>query len=262
MHCTYCYEDDKLDKNRKNFVISQTEIDEKFALFKKRKNCTEVELLGGEVFLYPNLIQYILNKYGEKYAFLITTNGTINPSELLPLIKKYKPLIGVSLDDPQTTEKQRIGLSLPVVLKNAHQWNKLTAVIIDAVITPHNIRRIKETFDFYILEQGFSRIHFGVVEEWMNKHYWEVYVKEAIRLISSIEKEVLQKIFLSPWQNYYPSVKDFIYEDGIEKVEIFNDQKFKLSPYQKAKHEIYKTYCAKMGLVAKPLFPVELKNKA
>jgi len=145
LRCTYCYEDDKQQQGRKNFQISFEEIDERFQEFNERGDCNEVELLGGEVFLTFDKVQYIFDKYGAKYKFLITTNGTINSPEIKALMEKHQPFVGVSLDDPQTTERQRIGINFQDVLNNAKLWNKLTTVNIAAVINPLNMKRIKET---------------------------------------------------------------------------------------------------------------------
>jgi sulfatase maturation enzyme AslB (radical SAM superfamily) len=259
LHCTYCYEDDKLDKNRKRFVISLAEIDEKMARILSAGNCDELELLGGEIFLYPDKVRYILENYRQYFPFILTTNGMLRDADIDDLLTRYKLRVGVSLDDPQTIERQRIGIDFKKVLANAKHWRNIANVVIDAVITPLNIRRIKETFDFYIIEQGFEAIHFGCVEEWMNDYYWEIYKREVLRLLESTDTAVLRKITLSPWQYYAANKKQIIYEDGIEKMEIFDPTKVDLVPYKRAVHYCHEIYCQKLGLEASPLVPAGVR---
>lgn len=255
LRCVYCYEDDKLDKARRQFVISRAEIDQRIAEILAKGDCAELELLGGEIFLYPDLISYIFTKYSEYFAFILTTNGTIRNAEIDALLARYKPTVGVSLDDPVTVERQRLGVDFAKVLANAKFWRQQTKVLITAVITPQNIRRIKETFDFYILEQGFDGIHFGCVEEWMNPYYWTVYQREALRLIRNTERSVLRRVVCSPWKEYAVSKKEFVFEDGVEKLEIFNPNKMELDDYRRAKHAVHCAYCERLGLEPAPLVP-------
>lgn len=247
LNCTYCYEDNKLNPQRKNFIITYDEIDKRFAEIIDRKDCTEIELLGGEVFLFFDKIQYIFAKYHKYFNFLITTNGTINNQEILDLLDKYKPMISISLDDPQTTEQQRIGINFENVLNNALLWQKITMTSIGCTLNPLNIHHIKEIFDFYIIKHNFSSIHFGCVEEWMNDYYWEKYIEEGKRLINNTSPEILTRISCSPWKNFNPFKKNIIYENGIEKLEIFNNSEYEDSPYQRAKYEIHCHYCQKIG---------------
>ena len=255
LRCTYCYEDDKDVAIRKNFVISEEEIDARMEEFKQKGDCEGLELLGGEVFLFFDRLKYIFNNYGESYPLTITTNGTIRTPEIDEYINKYRPSIAVSLDSPKTVEIQRVGLNLQEVLANAKAWQKMTDVSIAAVITPQNINDIKETFDFYVLEHGFNTIHFGLVEEWMNDYYWRIYIKEGKRLIEQTAATILRDNIISPWRNYAPFFKEFVYEDGVEKVEIFNTSKINLSPYIRAKHEIHLAYCDKIKIEPSPLVP-------
>ncbi|GBR73925.1 radical SAM/SPASM domain-containing protein [Candidatus Termititenax aidoneus] len=255
LRCTYCYEDNKIDRQRKQFVISFEEIDEKINEILAHGNCDELELLGGEIFLYMDKVSYLIEKYHNKFAIIITTNGTIRNAEIDELIAKYRLGIGVSLDDPQTISKQRIGIDFERVLANAKHWNTLTNVAITAVITPLNIRRIKETFDFYVLEQGFRTIHFGCVEEWLNDYYWEIYKKEVLRLIQATDLKILQQVTISPWKYHVPSHKKIIIEDGIEKMEIFDNNQIELCSYRKAIYACYVAYCEKLGKKPEPMIP-------
>jgi sulfatase maturation enzyme AslB (radical SAM superfamily) len=244
-----------LDEDHKRFVISFEEIDQKIKFIIKQGNCHEIELLGGEIFLYLEKVLYIFDKYSKEFSFIVTTNGTIRNNDIDKMIDKYKPRMGVSLDDPLTVSQERIGLNFETVLKNAKYWNNITEVIITAVITPRNIRRIKETFDFYILEHGFKRIHFGVVVEWMNAYYWGVYKKEVFRLIQSEEIGVLKQVVLSPWQHHVTTKKSFIYEDGIEKLEIYNPNQIELNTYTNIEYNCYVAYCKRVGITPDPLVP-------
>ena len=255
LRCTYCYEDGKEDKNYKHFVISPEEADRRLQSIIADGQCAELELLGGEIFLYPEIVKYIFVNYHKYFSWLITTNGTVRNAEIDGLIAQYKPFIGVSLDDPQTINLQRIGIDFDRVLANAKYWRTLTTVGIAAVITPLNIHRLKETFDFYILEHNFRIIHFGCVEEWMNDYYWEVYKQETARLIENTEPAILREVHISPWKQHSVSKKEFIYEDGIEKVEIFNPAKMDLSAYNEAKYAGYCLYCKKIGVEPLPPIP-------
>jgi uncharacterized protein len=255
LRCTYCYEDDKQNIRRKQFVISFAEIDEKLKKIKSYGNCHRLELLGGEVLLYPDRLKYILENYYKNLNISITTNGMVRSKEIDGLINKYKPEINVSLDDPQTTVRQRIGIDFDRVLENAKYWRTITWVGICAVINPLNIRRIKETADFYLIEHGFPCLHLGLVEECMNDYYWDLYKKEAARLITSLPTSILQQAIISPWKYYKANKKEFIYEDGIEKVEIFNNKKLALSQYQKTKYELYCLYCKRLGNIPEPMIP-------
>jgi sulfatase maturation enzyme AslB (radical SAM superfamily) len=266
LHCTYCYEDNKIEKDRKSFVVSFMEIDQKLQEILSRGNCNELELLGGEIFLYPDKVKYIFENYHKCFPFILTTNGTIRNAAIDELIALYRPRIGVSLDDPNTVTRQRLGIDLNYVLSNAKSWQKVTDIIIAAVINPLNIRRIKETFDFYILEHGFRSIHFGCVEEWMNDFYWDIYKKEVARLIQNTDISVLQQTGISPWKWYSANNKEIIFEDGIEKIEIFNTEEVCLSQYQQAMHYGHQLYCARVGTTPQPLVPagvrvVEQKDK-
>jgi uncharacterized protein len=255
LRCAYCYEDNKIEKDRTSFVISFTEIDQKLQEILSRGNCDELELLGGEIFLYPDRVKYIFENYHKYFPFILTTNGTLRNAGIDNLLARYKPTVGVSLDDPVTVERQRLGLDFAKALANAKFWRQQTEVLITAVITPQNIRRIKETFDFYILEQGFAGIHFGCVEEWMNPYYWSVYQKEALRLIQNTDQSVLRRVICSPWKEYAVSKKEFVFEDGVEKLEIFNPNKMELDDYRKAKHAVYCAYCERLGVKPAPLVP-------
>lgn len=256
LRCTYCYEDDKFEKNHKNFVISFSEIDEKINKILDYGNCDELELLGGEIFLYFDKVQYIFEKYSNCLSnIVITTNGTIRNDRIDELLRAYRPFIGVSLDDPQTIEKQRIGINFKQVLENAKYWNSLTSVCIAAVLNPLNLQRIKETFDFYILQEGFKKIHFGCVEEWMNDHYWYIYKREVARLIQNIDQKILAQVVLSPWESYDVFKKEYLYEDGVEKMQIFNNHKVEISKYLEARYYCYCLYCEQLGLSAGPMVP-------
>jgi sulfatase maturation enzyme AslB (radical SAM superfamily) len=256
LRCVYCYEDDKVDKFRRDFVISFEEIDSKVNTILSKNDCTELELLGGEIFLYTDKVKYIFDKYHQCFPVLITTNGTIRSREIDEMIAHYRPVIGVSLDDPQTVSRQRVGIDFERALANAKHWSSLTRTYICAVINPTNIHRIRETFDFYILEQGcFHGIHFGCVEEWMNEYYWQAYEKEAERLLSSVPLEVLRKISISPWNHYGVNKKEYVYEEGIEKIEMFNPAKMDLSRYRRARYAGYCCYCKRLGLTPDPLIP-------
>jgi uncharacterized protein len=260
LRCTYCYEDDKLEKQHRPFLISFEEIDQKLGAILKRGDCDELELLGGEIFLYPDLLEYIFAKYGQNFKFFLTTNGMIRNKCIDNLIQTYRPALGVSLDDPQTIERQRVGIDFARVLENAQHWSKYDVfLIIDAVLTPLNIRRIKETFDFYILEQKFENIHFGCVEEWMNDYYWQVYKREAERLIQTTDLDVLRRVWLSPWKLYVPVKKEFVYEDGIEKVEIFNFHKVSASEYLKAQYYAHSVYCQRLGIAPAEMLPKDVE---
>jgi sulfatase maturation enzyme AslB (radical SAM superfamily) len=236
-------------------VISLAEIDKKIENILTKQNCDELELLGGEIFLYPDKLQYIFTNYHQYFPFILTTNGTIRNKMIDSLITKYKPYMGVSLDDPQTIKRQRIGIDFERVLANAKHWRTLTKVAINAVLNPLNLRRIKETFDFYVLEQGFETIHFGCVEEWMNDYYWKIYKDEAVRLIEATNPDILRRVTISPWKWHKPSKKEFVYEDGLEKIEIFNPYQMELSPYLEAKYYVYNFYCRQIGVQPEPLLP-------
>jgi hypothetical protein len=118
---------------------------------------------------------------------------------------------------------------------------------------------MKETFDFYVIEHGFKTIHFGCVEEWMNDYYWNIYLREAKRLIQTTTAEVLSQTNLSPWGAHIVSKKNFIYEDGIEKVEIFNNNEVELTAYFRAKYKAYCLYCEKLGITPAPMIPAGVK---
>jgi sulfatase maturation enzyme AslB (radical SAM superfamily) len=259
LFCTYCYEDDKQEKERKQFVISPAEIDQKMVYILQHRDCSEIELLGGEIFLYPDLIKYVLDKYHSACAFILTTNGTLRNRFIDEMLAKHQPYLGVSLDDPQAVEKQRIGLNLSKVLENAKAWQKYTRVGIAAVLNPLNMRRIKETFDFYVLENGFDSIHFGCVEEYMNDYYWQIYQQEVARFIQGTSVEVLRRVNISPWGYYSVSHKEYVYEDGIEKIERYNLSCMELSAYVQAKYTGYCLYCERVGIQPKPLVPENIK---
>ena len=189
LKCFYCYEDTKT-----GHVESIEEIDKRFQWIKEKGDCDSVELIGGETFLCADIVEHILNNYSDQYTFVISTNGTIRNKKIDELIATFKPELGVSLDDPLTCARFRRGLNFDVVLQNAKDWSKVTSMCIDCVIHPYNLARIKETFDFYTQEHGFSCIHFGVVEEWMHDLHWDKYVKEVKRLIDSTPVEVLKRV--------------------------------------------------------------------
>lgn len=212
-------------------------------------------MLGGEVFLFLDKIEYIFAKYHDRFSFIITTNGSINNQRIIDLIKRYKPFVSISLDDPLTTEQQRVGLNFENALNNALAWQKLTMTSIACTLNPLNISRIKEIFDFYIIKYHFPSIHFGCVEEWMNDYYWEKYIKEAKRLIDTTDIEILKTTSLSPWKNYNPFKKIIIYENGIEKMEIFDNSRADNSPYQQAKYLVHCYYCQKTGIPPSPQPP-------
>jgi len=103
-------------------------------------------------------------------------------------------------------------------------------------------------------------MHFGVVEEWMNDYYWELYVREGFRLVDETPKEVLLSKHVSPWWEYFPTTKEIIYEDGIEKIEIFHEGVKEITPYTAAKHQIYQKYCNKIGKEIKEIKLIKEKN--
>ncbi|MDR1113909.1 MAG: radical SAM protein [Candidatus Margulisbacteria bacterium] len=264
LRCVYCYENKASGQPPKNFVITQAEIDQRMADILKRDDCSELELLGGEVFLYPDIVQYVFEKYAKQFNFIVTTNGTIRSEAIDKMLAKYQPLVGISLDDPQTVEWQRAGIDFERVLANAEYWRTITRVLICAVLTPQNICRIKETFDFYVLEHGFKTIHFGCVEEWMNAYYWQVYEQEVERLIRSTPPDILRRVTLSPWKYYAVNKKEFIYENGVEKLERCNPAKMDMSPYRLSRYAGYCLYCRRIGVEPIPLIPegVEVVNAA
>jgi uncharacterized protein len=263
LRCAYCYENKAAGGRYKKFVMEQAEIEQKMADIMKRADCDELELLGGEVFLYPDKVQYIFDKYAGHFAFILTTNGTIRNETIDRMLAKYKPLVGVSLDDPQTVSRQRAGIDFEQVLANAKYWRSITRTLICAVITPQNIRRIKETFDFYVLEHGFQTIHFGCVEEWMNDYYWQVYQQEVERLILGTAPDTLRQATVSPWKYYSVSKKEYVYENGVEKLERLDSSKIELSTYRKFRYAGYCLYCQRIGVTPVPLIPdgIEVVNE-
>ncbi|GBR73538.1 hypothetical protein NO1_0897 [Candidatus Termititenax aidoneus] len=243
--------------------MDEIEINQRMTDILSRGDCDELELIGGEVFLYPDKVRYIFSKYGDCFGFILTTNGTIRNEAIDKMLAKYKPTIGVSLDDPQTVKRQRDGIDFEQVLANAKYWRSITRVVICAVINPQNIRRIKETFDFYVLEHGFKTIHFGCVEEWMNDYYWQVYQQEVERLILATSPDTLRQVTVSPWKYYSVNKKEYICENGLEKVEKLDSTKMELSAYRKFRYAGYCLYCQRIGATPAPLIPagVEVVNK-
>ena len=251
LRCFYCYED---ERNEVEFTISIKELDDRMKWITERGDCTDIELLGGEVFLFPDILQYIFDNYGKDYKYIITTNGTIRNDQIDAMIQQYQPGIGVSLDYPGNVEEFRVGLNLQKALDNAHAWRKWTTVGICCVIHPYNADKVKETFDFYVKEHGFKTIHFGIVEEWyQSERQWAQYMDEVKRLIDSVDIETLSKVTISPWTRLSKGKKEIINEDGVEKVEIFTDQPAERSPYYRAKEWCHEYLQAKLkgGTVAK-----------
>jgi sulfatase maturation enzyme AslB (radical SAM superfamily) len=259
----YCYENKAAGGQHKSFVMDEIEIDQRMTDILSRGDCDELELIGGEIFLYPDKVRYVFSKYGDCLGFILTTNGTIRNEAINKILGKYKPTIGVSLDDPRTVERQRVGIDFEQVLANAKYWRSITRVVICAVITPQNIRRIKETFDFYVLEHGFKTIHFGCAEEWMNAYYWQVYLREVERLIMSTPPDILRQATVSPWKYYSVNRKEYVYENGVEKVERLDPTKMELSAYRESRYAGYCLYCQRIGVTPVPLIPdgVEVVSK-
>lgn len=243
LKCHYCYED-----NQSGYRITKEEVDQKIEYIKSFGNCDSIELLGGEPFLDVDIIEYVLAKYSDMFQFVITTNGTIRNERIDRLIKEYTPGISVSLDDPMTVETFRRGLNLNDAIDNAKAWREYVPVVIGAVLHPHNIKRIKETYDFYIQEQGFGYIHFGCVEEWMTDYWWECYNIEVKRFIDTTDPVLLREYPASPWNDYRPFKKESIYEEGQYKMEIFHPAEGKKSKYSQVATELSNYYKERVSL--------------
>jgi MoaA/NifB/PqqE/SkfB family radical SAM enzyme len=255
LRCVYCYEDNNVEEpGWQQFVMTPAEIDQKIAAILHCGDCTDLELIGGEVFLYPELVQYVFDKYHEYFPRMrIQTNGMCRNAAIDVLLDKYKPRVAVSLDDPQTVCRQRVGINFEQVLQNARDWRRLTEVSITATLNPLNLRRIKETFDFYGLEQGFRLVHFNLAEDWLNDYYWAIYHEEVLRLIETSDLEVLRWYEISPWKYHEICRKEFVFENTVKKVERYNQQEITLYKYIQAQYAGYVAYCRRLGEEPKPL---------
>ena len=203
LHCSYCY----LNDGRKNgeFVATMDEIDSILTILPPGV----LEPIGGEMFMFPDILEYIFTKYKNKFEFEITTNCMVYNTRVEQMIKNYVRRVKVSLDSPATMEKQRFGSNIEQAIRYAKKLSRIKPTTVSSVITPENVGLIKETFDFYCIDNGFDSILFEVDEQSMTSHLDE-YEVEMSRLIDSYK-----------WGN--KSILNFSRPTFQKKTEYFNN---------------------------------------
>ena len=221
LSCTYCYENKERELGI--YDLSDDAMKEAFTYIPKDSS---LELLGGEPFiLLDKLItatEMALDKGIED--IIVTTNGTINNTEVRKYITKYKPKLVVSIDPPRSAPKFRRGIDIGQVLENAAEWDQLTRVIINSSIHPDNLSEMETAFYIFTRAYGFKSIHFGAVEEWMNKdpNNWHKYVEQGTRIINNLSKKELETLSIQPWEELYFFDKEYIMDKGHEVLEIYH----------------------------------------
>ncbi len=191
LRCKYCYEIDKKDRG----TISLKSV-EKFAKmivagkfnFKESKQTSyEIDLLGGDALMYPELCSQIIDtiikqfvlssfSYRNNFKFSICTNGTLfGNSKVREFLIKYKDVlsIGVSVDGcPTLHDMNRVykngNGSMAQILKwwpwfkanfpNDAQYTKST-------LTPQSIPYMLESLKFLHEELGIKYIHQNFIME-------------------------------------------------------------------------------------------------
>lgn len=240
LRCHYCYEDDKIDKDRPVFIIGNDELGERIDKLLSM-GIDFIEIIGGEPLLFPHTVRDAIELIDKKAKIGISTNGTVSNQFILDMFHKYRPLVAVSCDSPDSTEQFRRGMDLDLVMRNIKVWSEITEVIVTMTVHPGNINEMVDGFKF-MNSNGISGVHFGVVVEWMNDYYWNKYTENAVEILK-INKKMGWKVNLTPWMDYSPFKKEIVSDKGVELLQIFhpaNDD----TKYGKIKsmiNEIYKT---------------------
>lgn len=176
LRCTYCdwekHEFHKLSEQdivnaRDNIKALKTALDNKFPTVQL------IEYSGGEVTLYPELIDIMLTTFHDKW-FRIVTNGTLINSEFIKKVKKHgKVFVALSLDgnsiESNVTRFKQNFLQFNRVIENLKELlrNRIPVMLL-CTINSVNISKFHEYVRY--LEKEFG----GYIEEgllFMPAHY-------------------------------------------------------------------------------------------
>jgi len=99
LNCSYCYQ--KNDK--KSGVLTETKIINALAEAKNIGGFDKLSIYGGEAFLYPDIIDFIIKNFikinGYYNEIFIYTNGTLFSDKIKDILVKYKKMkVQISLD--------------------------------------------------------------------------------------------------------------------------------------------------------------------
>lgn len=234
LRCKYCFVG---EKNFCKKVISKDDIDKSLEAVKelaKEKNKKEIFItfFGGEPTLYPELIEYSIQKAKQvlsnyKVSFGITSNGVFN-EKIERILVDNNFTVTISMDGlPKFQDKQRVtannkGTSHIIEKTIESLVQKGISVIIRMTITKPMIFEFKETID-YLSNLGVKIIHFEPItmggrakenENILERPTPEEYTEKLIEAIDYAKKKEVSIICSSVMNALSPS---YMFCDGVGK---------------------------------------------
>ena len=184
-------------------VLTTSTIDASIELFLSLYGQGQIKLFGGEPFLEPTLIRYVLEKVKEERRIdkvYVSTNGLGLNQEWMDYFKSYpKAILTISLDGkPQDHRRMRRAISTDIpdcydhVVSLLPQLLEIPRLVITQTIAPATAKNAHENFR-HLRELGFLRFNFlpGYFIPWKEEQL------QALR-------ENFQKIaadIIQDWQN-------------------------------------------------------------
>ncbi len=140
--CVYCYADDVIDKAFEKTSVPET------AKRILELNPLAVVISGGEPMLEKEKLVEAIESLGDCVGIIVDTNGLIWDDDIVGLLKKYKAVIRVSLDDIREKVNGKVRIlrdykknkgALSAIVANISSYRKCNIpVLIHTVLTSHN----------------------------------------------------------------------------------------------------------------------------
>ncbi|GEM_PF-2950882 len=172
LRCKYCYVFEgnwfsgSFNRLDKNICVSKEIIE--YAIEKLNPKKATLQISGGEPFLYPEIVEYIVKKTKEKRPstkIKIQTNGTLIDRKIASFIKNNKLSIGVSIDGKPEINDILRGKSKEVLEGMYTLKKNYIQVTITSVITTLNVECLDTLAAMALLFENVSSISFDLLRK-------------------------------------------------------------------------------------------------
>ena len=144
--CSSKYNSEAYKLNEENYMMPRPSNYKKFNEDLKKFKILEMKFTGGEPLLIKENFD-LMRQLDKNTLVRIITNGTVNPSKLIDILKDFRVDIMISVEGPkEVTEYIRYGSDFNTVLKHFDMMQKIwgDSVMFTATINALNISRIPE----------------------------------------------------------------------------------------------------------------------
>lgn len=157
LSCTYCYSaSSSFRSETMPFPVYKSLID-----MLKKERLYGIQVLGGEPFLYPEYIYYLLSNCKFPHI-VISTNGTLINDDICSNINNLNPYvtinIGIDSHDPAIHNKLRGGFSKILDSIEILNHNKIR-IESSVCITKYNVEQLESLVNF-LIEKNFQAVQF------------------------------------------------------------------------------------------------------